>query len=91
MDERRLPGHRRRTLKKGRVVLSDSTVMDCLVRDLSETGARLEFAAAVGLPETFRVLVVGSNLLHPATLSWQRGLSAGVHFTGSGEPLPRYL
>lgn len=91
MDERRLPGQRRRTLKKGRVVLSDTTVMDCLVRDLSEAGARLEFAAAVGLPEKFRLLVVGSNLLHPAALSWQRGLSAGVRFTGHGEPAPPKL
>ena len=92
MEERRSTNaHRRRTLKKGRVVLSDSTVMDCLVRDLTETGARLEFAAPVGLPPDFRLLVVGSNLLMPSALSWQRGLSAGVHFTGIGQPAPPKL
>ena len=91
MDDRRLPAPRRRTLKKGRVVLSNSTVMDCLVRDLSETGARLEFGGAVSLPPSFRLLVIGSNVLHPAVLSWQRGLMAGVNFTGAGEPVPSKL
>jgi len=91
MDERRSTASRRRTLKKGKVVLSDSTVMDCLVRNLSETGARLEFGGPVSLPERFRVLVVGSNMLVPTALSWQRGLSAGVYFTGAGEPVPPKL
>ncbi len=92
MEERRsINAHRRRTLKKGRVVLSDSTVMDCIVRDLTDTGARLEFAGPVGLPPDFRLLVIGSNGLVPSALSWQRGLLAGVHFTGTGEPAPRNL
>ena len=91
MEERRAASPRRRTLKKGKVVLSDATIMDCLVRNLSETGARLEFGGPVSLPPNFRVLVVGSNVLVPTALSWQRGLSAGVTFTGGGEPAPATL
>ena len=79
---------RRRTLKQGRVILSESTVMDCLIRDLSEGGARLEFGALTQLPNEFRLLIVSSNMVVPASVAWQRGQSVGVYFTGPGEPAP---
>ena len=82
---------RRRTLKQGKVVMSDWTVMDCLIRDMSDNGARLEFGALTELPKEFRLLVISSNLLIPAELAWQRGLAAGVHFTGPGQEPPRRL
>ncbi len=86
MDKRISP--RRRMLKQGKVVMSDWTVIDCIIRDLSDTGARLEFAGPTELPQEFRLLVVSSNLLIPAALAWQRGLAAGVHFTGPGRDAP---
>jgi hypothetical protein len=82
---------RRRTLKSGKVVLTDWTVFDCVIRDLSETGARLDFGGPVELPQEFRLLVVTSNLLIPTELAWVRGSSAGVRFTGPGKPPPRRL
>jgi hypothetical protein len=80
---------RRRALKEGKVVLSDWTVIDCRVRDLSDKGARLEFDGAIDLPDQFRLLVTSSNLLTPAERRWQRGLSAGIRFTGPGVAAPR--
>jgi hypothetical protein len=82
---------RRRTLKTGRVVLTDWSVLDCVIRDLSETGARLEFGGPVELPQEFRLLVASSNLLVPTELAWVRGTAAGVRFTGPGKPPPRKL
>jgi hypothetical protein len=78
--------HRRRTLKQARVVLSDSTVMDCKLRDLSEDGARLIFGGPISLPEEFRLYNVSDGLIAPAKLEWQRGFEAGVSFTGAWEP-----
>jgi hypothetical protein len=43
---------RRRMLKQGKVVMSDWTVIDCVIRDLRDTGARLEFAGLTGLPRS---------------------------------------
>ncbi len=83
--------HRRRTLKTGKVVLSDSTVLDCLIRDMSESGARLEFGGPVELPREFRLFVAAANCVFPAELAWQRGLAAGVRFSGPGEAPPRKL
>jgi hypothetical protein len=79
---------RRRTLKEGKVVLSDWSVLDCLIRDLSETGARLEFGGPTELPQSFRLLIVSSHILVPVDLAWQRGQAAGVHFTGPGRDAP---
>jgi hypothetical protein len=79
-EHRRSP--RKRTLKEARVVLTDRTTMDCLVRDMSAQGARLAFGAPVTLPTTFSLLMVASEKLIPAELLWQRGLLAGIAFTG---------
>lgn len=71
-------------------MLSDWTVINCIVRDMSDTGARLEFGGPTELPKEFRLLIVASHLLIPAEVAWQRGQAAGVHFTGPGRvPPPR--
>lgn len=78
--------HRQRTLKAARVVLSDWTVIDCTIRDISEGGAKIVFGDAFSLPEDFRILFVSTNTIRPARLLWQRGLTIGVAFTGPEEP-----
>jgi hypothetical protein len=80
--------HRQRTLKAAKVILTDWTTMDCTIRDISAGGARLVFGDAFTLPEEFRLLIVSSNTIFPARLLWQRGLTAGVGFTGPEEPAP---
>jgi hypothetical protein len=80
--------HRQRTLKAAKVVLTDWTTVDCTIRDISEDGARLLFGDAFALPLDFRILIVMSNTIVPAKLLWQRGLTAGVAFTGPEEPAP---
>jgi hypothetical protein len=84
MDTRRNV-HRRRALKQAKVILSEWTMLDCLVRDFTDDGARLEFAAPVELPESFRVQLVSDNSRRAAELMWQRGQSAGVRFVSTGE------
>jgi hypothetical protein len=87
MDEQRI-SNRRRTLKEGRVILSDSTLLDCTIRDMSEGGARIQFGGLTNLPREFRLLLVSSNTVVPVGLAWQRGEFAGVYFTGPEEPAP---
>jgi hypothetical protein len=83
MEEHRA-SQRRRALKGGKVVLSAQVVLDCLIRDISASGARIEFGAPTKLPDAFRLLIPSSNLLIPATPAWQTGLAAGIRFTGPG-------
>jgi hypothetical protein len=82
---------RRRALKEGKVILSDRIVIDCRIRDISESGARLEFGAFFELPREFRLFIPSSNMLVPAELAWQRGQAAGVHFTGPGQDAPHNI
>ena len=79
---------RNRTLKEAKLITSDSTLIDCLVRDLSESGARITFSAPTTPPQTFWLLLVSTHKMRPARLQWQRGLSAGLTFTGPEQPGP---
>lgn len=79
---------RKRTLKEGRIVLSDRSTIDCTIRDLGEGGAKLVFDGLTSLPESFELLIVADNKLMPAQLLWRRGLSVGVAFTGPERPAP---
>jgi hypothetical protein len=85
-DKRR--SRRQKTLKSGHLILSDWTTMDCTVRDLSPEGAKLVFGGPPALPKTFSLVVHSTDKLIPAELLWQRGLSAGIAFTGPERPAP---
>jgi hypothetical protein len=77
-EKRRFP--RTRMLKAGKVILSEQSTIDCTIRDFSPGGARLVFAAPTPLPKLFRLLIVATDNMVPATLVWQKGLAAGVSF-----------
>ena len=87
-DEGRRAAARRRTLKQGKVVLSKWVVIDCVIRDLSDTGARLEFAGVTELPNAFQLVLTASNEVVPVEVAWRRGLAAGVRFTGPRSEAP---
>jgi hypothetical protein len=78
-NERRL-----KILKAGKVLLSDWLSVDCTVRDISPSGARLEFEGPVSLPGEFRLKLISADLTIPAVCAWQRRLEAGIRFTGVG-------
>jgi hypothetical protein len=45
---------RNKTLKSAKIVFNkEQSVIDCFVRDLSDTGAKLVFGALTALPRTF--------------------------------------
>ena len=71
---------RRRVLKAGKVILPNGAVIDCSIRDISDSGAQLGFAGIVVLPAHFELLVVSTETRMPAELVWHRGLKAGVRF-----------
>ena len=84
-DQRR--ARRQRTLKEGKILLSDWTAIDCTIRDMTPEGAKVVLGGAMSLPEEFRLVTVATATTAPVKLLWQRGLSAGVAFTGPEEPV----
>lgn len=72
---------RRRVLKRGKIYVEGlHTVVDCTIRNLSDSGARLRVNSYFVAPETFFLTVVGSTGRLPVVTRWQAGNDFGVEF-----------
>jgi hypothetical protein len=81
MDHESRAEHRPRTLKRGQVRIDGGkSLIDCTIRDLSETGAKLRFENVFPLPAQFDLFIVDANAVWPARNAWQKGAEAGVEF-----------
>lgn len=84
-DNRNAP--RKRALRAGRVLWSNRcAAMDCIIRDVSETGARVRLSDPVPLPQQVELLFVNENRIATAEVRWNRGNDYGLHFTGPNRP-----
>lgn len=77
-DRRKIQRHR--TLKAGIINFNRAGGVDCRVRNLSPSGACLEVASQVGIPNEF-VLVVGTDHMKaPCHVIWRTATRLGVAF-----------
>lgn len=53
---------------------------ECIVRDLSDTGARIEAPSSVTVPEFFELFIPLKGIRHRARMMWRAGLEMGVSF-----------
>ena len=87
-DKRRQ--RRQRVLKDGRIITLDHrSVVNCMVRDLSSTGARLKCGDQVAVPNEFLLQVGHDTTMMPAKAMWRRGTDIGIVLTGEPIPVPR--
>ena len=56
--------------------------IDCVIRDLSTTGAQLEVSnqKTVGIPAKFTLVIPGDALHLPCAVVWRSQYRIGVHF-----------
>ncbi len=85
--------HRResrlRTFLKGRIIFNKgASTMDCLVRDLSPSGARLALTETSTLPESFDLYIPQKDRTYRATLCWRRADGIGITFADEAAPAP---
>ncbi|MGH1587041.1 PilZ domain-containing protein [Methylobacterium sp. P5_C11] len=72
---------RQRVFLKGRIVFNNgSSSFDCLVRDMSSSGARLVMSDATTLPDAFDLYIPQKDRTYRATLRWRREDGIGVTF-----------
>jgi hypothetical protein len=72
---------RQRTLKGARIVTNDGfSTFDVLVRNLSETGARLKVSSIVGIPDAFE-LRFDDGRHFKCRAVWRRTDEIGVSFS----------
>lgn len=67
-------------------ILAPTGVVNCVIRDLSDTGAKLGVAEAATIPVEFDLWLVQRKLKLRARLKWRRGNFAGVAFSAN-QPL----
>lgn len=79
-------GHVRRLVIMGATILYNDRkiTIPCRVRDISETGAKLEFDTQQLLPHRFELKIRDLPILS-CELRWAKGTRAGVHFVEEGE------
>ena len=62
------------------VILGLGLRANCIIRDLSATGAKLGVSARIKLPAKFYVQLVKLNSTRRVSLRWRRGDFVGVQF-----------
>ncbi len=78
-SDRRLDA-RRKTLKSAKIIFNKrQSVIDCFVRDLSETGAKLMLPDMIPIPKQFK-LVLHDGTVHGCEIMRINGKEVGVRF-----------
>ena len=80
MDERRTLT-RQKSFLQGRIYFNNRrSSIDCLVRDYSETGARLKLSETITVPESMELYIPNREEIHRARVEWRNGNEMGVSF-----------
>jgi hypothetical protein len=79
-DSNRRSNNRRKMLKSAKIVFNKKqSVIDCFVRDLSDTGAKLTVANQMGIPKTF-TLVFNDGTARECERVRAQGGELGIRF-----------
>lgn len=83
MSERRTAS-RQKSFLRGTIFFNKRlSSVDCLVRDISPTGARLIFTQAVTTPDHFELHIPQKDETLLADVQWRHGTEIGVAFAGA--------
>ena len=78
IEKRTVPRHR--VLKRGTLAFSGGGGMDCTVRNISQTGARIDIASPVGVPEVFTLVIEADHFMRRCHAVWSSERHIGVAF-----------
>jgi hypothetical protein len=76
-EGRKTPRHK--VLDTGLIKFGDFSV-SCVIRNLSATGAALDVAPQISIPDQFTLIVVRKKKIYSCTVIWRRGARLGVSF-----------
>jgi len=76
-EHRTAPRHR--VLKAGTIEFGGGGI-DCTVRNLSDSGAALDVASPVGIPDSFDLVITAEHLRKHCRVVWRKEKRIGVTF-----------
>jgi hypothetical protein len=80
MAERRSSA-RQKSFLQGRIYFNNRrSSIDCLIRDYSDTGARLKLSETAAVPESIELYIPNKEEIHRARVEWRSGNEMGVSF-----------
>ena len=80
MQDRR-KSRRQRTLKGGSIVFNYGAAIDCILRNVSCSGACLLVASPIGIPDQFEFVLSGDNSGYDCRTHWRSVDRIGVAFS----------
>jgi hypothetical protein len=66
--------------KAATLMLADHSILACVVRDLSNHGARLQLSSTADLPNEFNLTFDTGHTLRKCRVAWQTPANVGVSF-----------
>ena len=70
-----------RSFLKARIVFNNhNTTIECTIKNISTSGAKIEIGNAMSIPETFDLEIPQKGRSHRARLSWRNATAIGVEF-----------
>ncbi len=76
---------RQKSFLQGRIYFNNRrSSVDCVIRDISPTGARLTFSSGVETPALVELHVPNKEETHSAKVAWRRGDEMGLEFVTAG-------
>lgn len=76
---------RQKSFLQGRIYYNNRrSSVDCLVRDISDTGAKLVFSSALTIPDVVEIYFSNKEEVRRARVQWRRGDEVGVDFIFDG-------
>ncbi|MGA7805895.1 PilZ domain-containing protein [Bradyrhizobium sp.] len=77
-EHRTSPRHR--VFKGGRLAFPDGGAVDCVVRNISSSGARVDVVDPRGLPEVFTLVIAADHFKRRCHPVWSHDKQIGVVF-----------
>jgi hypothetical protein len=85
-EDQRRTSARQRTVLRGCVYYDKrSLAADCVVRDVSDGGARIELSENVVIPDVIELYIPKKEETHHARVRWRRNNEVGVAYVENGK------
>jgi PilZ domain-containing protein len=72
--------YRQRVLKRGTLAFDGGGGIDCTVRNISSSGARIDVASPVGIPQYLTLIIEADHFMRRCHAVWRKEKQIGVAF-----------